>query len=81
MCYSKIIVAVVIAANLWFADRILDIAEAGGAEPGITAAAWFAFTTGELWALSKIKCKKEEVKGSKPEAENPAESEGENDNN
>lgn len=76
MCFSKFIVAIVIAANIWFADRILDIAAAGGTEPAATAAAWFAFTTGELWALSKIKCKKEEIKGSMP---TEAESEGEND--
>lgn len=79
MCYSKIVVAIIIAANVWFADRILDIAELGGTEPAATAAAWFAFTTGELWALSKIKCKKVESKGeeSKP---TEAESEGENEN-
>lgn len=84
MCYSKIIVACIIALNAVFTAAVLAVFWHTGAEPGVLVGAWFAFTTGELWALAKIKCKKEEAKGSKPEETKgskptAAESEGEND--
>lgn len=58
--YSKKIVAVVIALNVAFAAAVLYVFLRTGAEPTTLVAAWFAFTTGELWLLSGIK--KTEIK-------------------
>lgn len=58
MCYSKIIVATIIFFNVAFAAAVLAVFWHTGAEPGVLVGAWFAFTTGELWALAKIKCTK-----------------------
>ena len=54
--YSKIIVAAIIIINALFAAAVLAVFWHTGAEPGVLVGAWFAFTTGELWALAKIKC-------------------------
>ena len=54
--YSKIIVAAIIIINTLFAGAVLTVFWHTGAEPTALVAAWFAFTTGELWALAKIKC-------------------------
>ena len=71
--YSKIVVAAIIFANIVFAAAVLAVFWHTGAEPAVLVGAWFAFTTGELWALAKIKCvktgeksKKEEKKPYKP---------------
>lgn len=49
MQFSKLIVAMIIALNIGL--RV-------GSEPTALIAAWFAFTTGELWLLSGIKREK-----------------------
>lgn len=59
MGYSKIIVASILALNAIFTAAVLAVFWHTGAEPGVLVGAWFAFTTGELWALAKIKCTKE----------------------
>ena len=54
--FSKLIVIFIITANVIFAMKVFDVFTAtGGLEPSTLIASWFAFTTGELWALSKIK--------------------------
>ena len=65
MKYSKLIVASIIAMNAIFAVAILYVFLKTSSEPGVLVGAWFAWTTGELWALSKIKCN--EGKGEKSE--------------
>ena len=65
MCYSKIIVASIIALNAIFTAFVLAVFWHTGNEPGVLVGAWFAFTTGELWALAKIKCTEEGVKAQK----------------
>jgi len=54
MRYSKIIVALVILLNTGFAGAVLYTFLRVGSEPTALVAAWFAFTTGELWLLSGI---------------------------
>ena len=58
MKFSKTIVGLVIAANIIFTIAVLYIFFATGTEPVTLIAAWFAFTTGELWMLAKIKQQK-----------------------
>lgn len=65
MCYSKIIVACIIALNAVFTAAVLAVFWHTSAEPTVLVGAWFAFTTGELWALAKIKCTKEGKKAQK----------------
>lgn len=60
MRYSKIIVMLIIILNILFAAAVLFVFLKTSAEPTSLVVAWFAFTTGELWALSSIK--KSEVK-------------------
>jgi len=55
--FSKWIVALVIAMNGIFACAVLYIFLRVGSEPSTLIGAWFAFTTGELWALAGIKKK------------------------
>ena len=62
MKYSKIIVVVVITLNVIFAAAVLAVFWHSGSEPGVLVGAWFAFTTGEMWALSKIKRSEKEKK-------------------
>lgn len=57
MRFSKWIVATVIVLNVLFTIAILYTFLQTGSEPSTLVAAWFAFTTGELWALSSIKRK------------------------
>ena len=61
--YSKIIVLGVIGLNIWFADRVFDVVESGGAEPAALVVAFFGFTTGELWLLASVKKNKDKIKG------------------
>lgn len=58
--YSKKIVTAVIVLNVAFAAAVLYVFLKTSAEPTALVAAWFAFTTGELWLLSGIK--KAEIK-------------------
>jgi hypothetical protein len=53
--FSKAIVALVITFNIAFTVAILYVFIRTGSEPATLVACWFAFTTGELWALSSIK--------------------------
>ena len=52
--YSKFIVALVILLNTGFTGAVLYLFLRTGNEPTALIAAWFAFTTGELWMLSGI---------------------------
>ena len=45
----------IISLNIVFAAAVLYIFLKTSAEPTSLVVAWFAFTTGELWALSSIK--------------------------
>ena len=45
----------IISVNIVFAAAVLYIFLKTSAEPTSLVVAWFAFTTGELWALSSIK--------------------------
>ena len=55
MKFSKLIVALVILLNAAFTVAVLFIFYRIGAEPTALIAAWFGFTTVELWALAGIK--------------------------
>lgn len=58
MRYSKLIVALVILLNTGFTGAVLYTFLCVGSEPTALVAAWFAFTTGELWLLAGIKREK-----------------------
>lgn len=58
MQFSKLIVALIIALNIGFTVAVLYVFLRVGSEPTALIAAWFAFTTGELWLLSGIKREK-----------------------
>ena len=55
MRFSKAIVSLVILLNAAFTVAVLFIFLRVGAEPTALIAAWFGFTTVELWALAGIK--------------------------
>lgn len=55
MKFSKLIVSLIIAMNVFFTIAILYVFLRVGNEPTALIGAWFAFTTGELWMLSTIK--------------------------
>ena len=65
--YSKFIVLVVILLNIIFTGAVLCIFLKIQSEPSTLIGCWFAFTTGELWALSSIKKKKIEKGGNEGE--------------
>ncbi len=54
MRYSKLIVALVILLNTGFAGAVLFVFLRVGSEPTTLVAAWFGFTTVELWTLAGI---------------------------
>lgn len=58
--FSKKIVTLVIIMNVIFTAAVLYIFWQVGNEPSTLIAAFFGFTTGELWFLSNIK--KAEIK-------------------
>jgi hypothetical protein len=60
MKFSKTIVSLVIALNIIFTVAVLFIFYRVGTEPTALIAAWFGFTTGELWFLAGIRKKKME---------------------
>ena len=66
MRYSKFIVALVILMNAAFAIAVLFIFLRIGKEPAALIAAWFGFTTVELWALAGIR--KKEIREEKEDA-------------
>jgi len=55
MKFSKAIVSLVILLNAAFTIAVLFIFYRVGMEPTALIAAWFGFTTVELWALAGIK--------------------------
>jgi hypothetical protein len=60
MKFSKTIVSLVILLNAAFTVAVLFIFYRVGTEPTALIAAWFGFTTGELWFLAGIRKKKME---------------------
>lgn len=60
MKFSKAIVALVIMLNVFFTVAVLYVFLKTYTEPTILVGCWFAFTTGELWMLAKIKREKKE---------------------
>lgn len=63
MKFSKVIVVVVVLLNMLFSAAVLVVYWHTGSEPAALVAAWFAFTTGELWMLSCIKKTETKVTG------------------
>jgi len=60
--FSKFIVTLVILLNVVFTLGVFYVfLNTGGNEPSTLIGSWFAFTTVELWSLSKIK--RDKVKG------------------
>ena len=57
--FSKVIVSVVITLNVLFTTAVLIIFCKTSCEPTGLIAAWFSFTTVELWSLAGIKKAKE----------------------
>lgn len=57
--FSKVIVSVVIGLNVLFTVAVLIIFLRTSCEPTGLIAAWFSFTTVELWSLAGIKKAKE----------------------
>ena len=55
MKFSKAIVTLVVLLNAAFTTAVLFIFYRVGVEPTTLIAAWFGFTTVELWALAGIK--------------------------
>ena len=55
MKFSKFVVTLVILLNTAFTVAVLFIFYRVGLEPTALIAAWFGFTTVELWALAGIK--------------------------
>ena len=60
MKFSKAIVSLVILLNAAFTVAVLYIFYRVGTKPTALIAAWFGFTTGELWFLAGIRKKKME---------------------
>ena len=59
--FSKFIVAFVILLNVFFTATVFYVfLQTDGNEPTALIAAWFGFTTVELWALAGIKKKEVE---------------------
>ena len=70
--FSKKIVALVILLNTGFTGAVLYLFLRTGSEPTTLIAAWFAFTTGELWMLSGIR--KAKLRGGETSADTGNES-------
>ncbi len=62
MRFSKKIVVLIVTLNIVFTAAILAVFWHTGNEPGVLVGAWFTFTTGELWALSKVTREKNKLK-------------------
>jgi hypothetical protein len=73
MRFSKIIVAAIVVANIIFTAAVLYIFLRTGSEPSVLIGAWFAFTTGELWALAGIKKSEQKKDDSACEKNSPTE--------
>lgn len=57
--FSKVIVGLVIGLNVVFTAVVLTVFLKTANEPSSLVAAWFSFTTVELWSLAGIKKAKE----------------------
>lgn len=53
--FSQKVVMTVLIINIVFTAFVLAIYWHVGSEPTTLIVSWFAFTTGELWALASIK--------------------------
>lgn len=70
--FSKVLILLIVALNIWFVCEMIELLPQLEFEPIALIGGWFAFTTGELWALATIK--KRKLKNSSPvEAEEPSE--------
>lgn len=67
--FSKAIILLVIVLNSTFAYRTFEVFEAIGNEPIALIAAWFGFTTGELWLLSTIKKQESKLEAEKEQCD------------
>lgn len=56
--FSKFLVTAIVLLNVVFTAAVLIVFLRTGSEPAALVAAWFAFTTGELWFLANIKKQK-----------------------
>lgn len=66
--FSKFVVLFVIYLNIEFTKEIFKLIRETGIEPSALIAAWFAFTTVEVWSLSNItKAKVEQEEKTKRE--------------
>ncbi len=65
--FSKAIVAAVVVLNVAFTAAVLYVFLRVGSEPTALIAAWFGFTTGELWLLAGIR-KAKAVQGGETDA-------------
>lgn len=68
MRFSKKIVILIVLLNIIFAAAVLVVFWHTGSEPAALVGAWFAFTTGELWALSKVTREKNKIKKEREES-------------
>ena len=59
--FSKSLVLAIVIVNVIFTTAFLWVFLQTGSEPTALVAAWFAFTTGELWFLAGIE--KAKMKG------------------
>ena len=66
--FSKVLVALIIAMNIAFTVAILAVYAQIGTEPSSLIAAWFSFTTGELWLMASIKKSKVKKEVTKDES-------------
>lgn len=64
--FSKALVMCIVATNILFTVAVLYVFLSVGSEPATLIAAWFAFTTGELWLLAGIKKAKIKKGGDMP---------------
>ena len=62
---SKVLVPMIVIANIVFTGIILVMFWYRGQEPMALIGAWFAFTTGELWAMAFIQKEKVKQEGAK----------------
>ena len=66
--FSKKVVRWIITLNALFVVAVLFLYWHTGSEPATLIASWFAFTTGELWALAGIKREETKKGGSDDES-------------
>ena len=56
--FSKILILLIVVLNIWFVCQMIQLLPQLDFEPIALIGGWFAFTTGELWALATIKKRK-----------------------